>query len=68
MQVRSAPVLGWSGVNDVMRGSPVEFKTVAVKAGESAGEFVGYASTWTRTPDSYGDVVAKGAVAATLAD
>ena len=51
-----------------MRGSPVEFKTVAVKAGESAGEFVGYASTWTRTPDSYGDVVARGAFAATLAD
>ncbi|AVR56674.1 capsid maturation protease [Microbacterium phage Didgeridoo] len=25
------------------------------------GEFTAYVSTWTRTPDSYGDVVAKGA-------
>ncbi|AXH47299.1 capsid maturation protease [Microbacterium phage Eden] len=27
------------------------------------GEFLAYASTWTREPDSYGDVVAKGAFA-----
>lgn len=32
------------------------------------GEFTAYASTWTRTPDSYGDVVAKGAFTKTLAD
>ncbi|MBT1177587.1 HK97 family phage prohead protease [Bifidobacterium callimiconis] len=30
------------------------------------GEFVAYASTWTRTPDSYGDVVAKGAFSQSL--
>lgn len=29
----------------------------------AAGEFTAYVSTWTRTPDSYGDVVAKGAFA-----
>jgi HK97 family phage prohead protease len=30
------------------------------------GEFLAYASTWTREPDSYGDVVAKGAFADTI--
>lgn len=30
------------------------------------GQFLAYASTWTRTPDSYGDVVAKGAFEATI--
>lgn len=45
----------------------MEFKTALLKEDTSAaGEFVGYASTWTRTPDSYGDVVAKGAFADTL--
>jgi phage prohead protease, HK97 family len=32
------------------------------------GQFLAYASTWTRTPDSYGDVVAKGAFKDTLAE
>ncbi|WIC89430.1 capsid maturation protease [Microbacterium phage BAjuniper] len=32
------------------------------------GEFLAYASTWTREPDSYGDVVAKGAFADTIAE
>jgi HK97 family phage prohead protease len=48
----------------------VLYKTVSlasVDGGDSA-EFTGYASTWTRTPDAYGDVVAKGAFAQTLAD
>lgn len=50
----------------------MKIKTVpiTVKAGEDdglgEGEFVAYASTFTRTPDSYGDVVAKGAFADTL--
>lgn len=43
-----------------------------LKAGEAdgleAGQFEAYASTWTRTPDSYGDVVAKGAFEETLAE
>ena len=30
------------------------------------GSVRGYASTWDREPDSYGDVVAKGAFADTL--
>ena len=30
------------------------------------GQFIAYASTWTRTPDCYGDVVKKGAFADTL--
>ena len=32
------------------------------------GSIEGYASTWIRQPDSYGDVVAKGAFTKTLAD
>lgn len=50
------------------RGS-VERKSVLVafKAdGGAEGRFTGYASTWTREPDCYGDVVAKGAFARTL--
>ena len=31
------------------------------------GSIVGYASTWTREPDSYGDIVAKGAFAECIA-
>ena len=38
----------------------IKRKIVEVKAGEN-GSITGYASTWTREPDSYGDVVAKGA-------
>lgn len=37
-------------------------KTFDIKA-DSNGMIVGYASTWTREPDTYGDVVAKGAFA-----
>lgn len=32
------------------------------------GEFTAYVSTWTREPDSYGDVVAKGAFAESIAE
>ncbi len=43
-----------------------------LKAGEDdgleAGQFEAYASTWTRTPDSYGDVVKQGAFAETLSE
>ena len=38
----------------------IKTKTFLIKA-DSNGSIVGYASTWTREPDSYGDVVAKGA-------
>ena len=40
-------------------------KTAEVKADN--GSISGYASTWTREPDSYGDVVAKGAFADSIA-
>ena len=33
-----------------------------------SGQIEGYASTWIRTPDSYGDVVKQGAFAKTLAE
>ena len=33
---------------------------------EGTGMLEGYASTWVRTPDSYGDVVKSGAFARTL--
>ncbi len=43
-----------------------------VKAGPAdglaEGEFIVYPSTFTRTPDAYGDVVAKGAFAETIAE
>lgn len=35
---------------------------------EGTGSIEGYASTWIRQPDSYGDVVAKGAFTKTLRD
>ena len=38
----------------------IKRKEVEIKAAEN-GSISGYASTWTREPDSYGDVVAKGA-------
>ena len=38
-------------------------KTKTIDAKAENGMIVGYASTWTREPDSYGDVVAKGAFA-----
>ena len=38
----------------------------SVKADSAEGVVVAYASTWTRTPDSYGDVVASGAFTETL--
>ena len=44
----------------------IKRKIVEVKAAEN-GSIEGYASTWTREPDSYGDVVAKGAFAESIA-
>jgi HK97 family phage prohead protease len=48
----------------------METKMFMVKASEDADtqvkSFTGYASTWTTTPDSYGDIVEKGAFADTL--
>lgn len=53
----------------------MQHKTVpisGIKAGPSdgldEGEFVVYPSTFTRTPDSYGDVIAKGAFAENIKD
>lgn len=43
-----------------VKSLPVKFKTSA-EDGLKEGEFLVYPSTFTRTPDSYGDVVAKGA-------
>lgn len=46
-----------------------ETKSFNVKAAAKVPMgFEGYASTWTRTPDSLGDVVAKGAFAESLED
>lgn len=47
----------------------MEFKTTGTLSRKTDGDqagFVGYASTWTRDPDSYGDVVARGAFTRTL--
>lgn len=49
------------------------YKSFSVKleggadGGVEGGSITGYASTWDREPDSYGDVVAKGAFAESLA-
>ncbi len=40
-----------------------KIKTAEVKAEVDNGSITGYAATWVRTPDSYGDVIAKGAFA-----
>ena len=39
---------------------------VKFKATEDGGSIIGYASTWTREPDSYGDIVARGAFAESI--
>ena len=44
----------------------IKTKTIDIKA-DDMGSIVGYASTWTREPDSYGDIVAKGAFAECIA-
>jgi len=42
---------------------------IEIKADDGGlGEFTAYASTFTREPDAYGDVIAKGAFTKTLAD
>lgn len=41
------------------------YKSFELKSGEN-GEVEGYASTWTTQPDSYGDIVVKGAFTETL--
>lgn len=41
------------------------YKTFELKAGDN-GIVEGYASTWTKTPDAYGDIVIKGAFTETL--
>ena len=45
------------------KGSKKMRKTKTIDAKAENGMIVGYASTWTREPDTYGDVVAKGAFA-----
>ena len=47
-------------------GHKVTVKTKTFEAKSDNGVIVGYASTWTREPDSYGDVVAKGAFAESI--
>lgn len=53
MQIKTMPLLG-------VKAGPDD--------GLSEGEFLVYPSTFTRTPDSYGDVVAKGAFEDTIAE
>ena len=42
-------------------------KTATFEVKSDNGTITGYASTWTREPDSYGDVVAKGAFTESIA-
>lgn len=50
-----------------IKSVPIEVKA-GPDDGLADGEFLAYPSTFTRTPDSYGDVVAPGAFAKTIAD
>lgn len=43
------------------RKSNMRMKTITIKAKAENGVISGYASTWIREPDSYNDIVAKGA-------
>ena len=45
----------------------VNTKTITIDVKADSGSITGYASTWTREPDSYGDIVAKGAFAEHIA-
>ena len=52
------------------KGRNMDHKTknfVLVKSDEDAGKISGYFSTYDRIPDSYGDVIAKGAFTETIA-
>lgn len=66
----SPPVLEISeptkGAKMLVKSQPVKFKT-GDEHGLTEGQFIVYPSTFTREPDSYGDIVAKGAFADTLA-
>ena len=44
----------------------METKIKTIEAKADNGSISGYAATWTREPDSYGDVIAKGAFAESL--
>lgn len=46
-------------------GKGMNFKEISVKANEN-GTIEGYASTWDREPDSYGDIVKQGAFTKSL--
>ena len=48
------------------KGRKMEIKTKTFDIKADNGTITGYASTWTREPDSYGDVVAKGAFAESI--
>lgn len=50
-----------------IKSLPVQFKA-GPEAGLEEGQFLVYPSTFTRVPDSYGDVVAKGAFARGIAE
>lgn len=52
-------------MTDVRHSIPLAVKW---SSASQAGEFVGYASTFGGEPDAYGDVVAPGAFAATIAE
>ena len=45
----------------------IKVKTYEYDVKNDVGSIVGYASTWIREPDSWGDIVAKGAFAESIA-
>lgn len=49
------------------KGGDMNLKTKTVEVKADNGSIKGYAATWTREPDSYGDVIVKGAFAESIA-
>ena len=50
------------------KGGVMKLKTKTVDVKADSGSIKGYAATWTREPDSYGDVIAKGAFTDSIAE
>ena len=50
------------------KGQKMEVKTKTFDVKADNGTITGYASTWIREPDSYGDIVAKGAFTESIAN
>jgi len=56
----------FAGHEKCSKGAEMDIRVKTIEAKADNGSISGYAATWTREPDSYGDVIAKGAFAESL--